>query len=52
MTNVAAKARLGRESLYKALSPNGNPEFDTVLKFMRALRLRLSASAEPDARPE
>ena len=52
MTKIAAKAGLGRESLYKALSPNGNPEFDTVLKFMRALRLRLSASAEPDARPE
>ena len=44
MTNVAAKAGLGRESLYKALSPNGNPEFATVLKVMQALGLRLHAS--------
>jgi probable addiction module antidote protein len=35
----------GRESLYKALSPNGNPEFSTVLKVVRALALRLRATA-------
>ena len=40
MTKVAAEAGLGRESLYKALSPEGNPEFATVLKVMRALGLR------------
>lgn len=45
MTNVAADAGLGRESLYKALSPGGNPEFATVLKVMRALGLRLHASS-------
>ena len=45
MMKVAAKAGLGRESLYKALSPDGNPEFATVLKVMRALGLRLHASA-------
>ena len=45
MTKVAADAGLGRESLYKALSPGGNPEFATVLKVMRALGLRLHASA-------
>ena len=45
MTKVAAAAGLGRESLYKALSPDGNPEFATVLKVMRALGLRLHASA-------
>ena len=45
MTTVAAEAGLGRESLYKALSPDGNPEFATVLKVMRALGLRLHASA-------
>jgi len=33
----------GRESLYKALSPEGNPEFSTVLKVVRALGLRLQA---------
>ena len=45
MTTVAAEAGLGRESLYKALSPDGNPEFATVVKVMRALGLRLHASA-------
>ena len=46
MTTVAAAAGLGRESLYKALSPDGNPEFATVLKVMRALGLRLHASLD------
>ena len=44
MSQVARKAGLGRESLYKALSPNGNPEFATALKVVRALGLRLHAS--------
>ena len=41
MTKIAADAGLGRESLYKALSPNGNPEFATVLKVLGALGLGL-----------
>src|SRR3989454_10478017 len=45
MTQIARKTGLGRESLYKALSPEGNPEFATVLKIVRALGLRLHASA-------
>ncbi len=45
MTKVATEAGLGRESLYKALAPDGNPEFATVLKVMQALGLRLHASA-------
>ena len=40
MTQVAREAGLGRESLYKSLSPAGNPEFGTVLKVMTALGLR------------
>ena len=44
MSRIARSAGLGRESLYKALSDNGNPEFATVLKVIRALGLRLSAS--------
>jgi len=43
MTEIARKAGLGRESLYKALAPNGNPEFATVLKVMRSLGLKLHA---------
>lgn len=40
MTQVARDTGMGRESLYKALSPDGNPEFATVLKVMQALGLR------------
>jgi probable addiction module antidote protein len=45
MSELAREAGLGRESLYKALSPDGNPEFATVLKVVRALGLRLHAEA-------
>ena len=44
MTQLARETGLGRESLYKALSPNGNPEFSTILKVVRALGLELHAS--------
>lgn len=44
MTQLARDTGLGRESLYKALSPNGNPEFSTVMKVVQALGLRLHAS--------
>jgi probable addiction module antidote protein len=43
MTDVARNAGLGRESLYKALSSDGNPELATVMKVMEALGLRLHA---------
>lgn len=36
MAQIASAAGLGRESLYKALSPEGNPEFATVLKVVRS----------------
>jgi DNA-binding phage protein len=41
MTEIAREAGLGRESLYKALAPEGNPEFATVMKVLRALGLSL-----------
>ncbi len=41
MSGIARRAGLGRESLYKALSPGGNPEFATVLKVIRALGMEL-----------
>jgi len=44
MTQVAREAGLGRESLYKALSPSGNPEFATILKVIAALGLQLHAA--------
>ena len=43
MTKIAAATGLGRESLYKALSPDGNPGLATVLKVMQALGLGLHA---------
>lgn len=47
MSKLAKKAGLGRESLYKALSPDGNPEFATVLKVIRSLGLKLHVEAHP-----
>ena len=44
MTQVARDTGLGRESLYKALSADGNPEFSTVLKVIAALGLKLTAT--------
>jgi probable addiction module antidote protein len=44
MTQLARDAGLTREGLYKALGPNGNPSFATVLKIARALGLQLSLS--------
>ena len=43
MTQVARDAGLSRESLYKALSENGNPSLATVLKVAKALGVRLHA---------
>ena len=43
MTQVARKAGLSRESLYKALSGDRSPGFDTVLKVVKALGLELHA---------
>ncbi|WP_297917459.1 addiction module antidote protein [Metallibacterium sp.] len=43
MTQVAKDAGLSRESLYRALSANGNPSFATVLKVARALGVKLHA---------
>lgn len=45
MTEIARATGLGRESLYKALSPDGNPEFATVLMVLNSLGLKLHATA-------
>ena len=44
MSQIAKQTKLGRESLYKALSPDGNPEFSTILKVINALGLHLHAT--------
>jgi len=45
MTEIAHRTGLGRQSLYKALSPEGRPEFETVLKVVRALGLKLTVTS-------
>jgi probable addiction module antidote protein/putative addiction module killer protein len=47
MTQLAKDTGLGREGLYKALSGDGNPSFDTILKVVHALGLRLHADRAP-----
>ena len=47
MTQVARRTGLGRESLYKALSGESSPSFDTILKVIAALDLRLHARMVP-----
>jgi probable addiction module antidote protein len=52
MAQLAKDTGLGRESLYKALSGEGNPSFDTILKVTHALGLRLHGGIAPkDAAP-
>ena len=46
MTQLARDTGLGRESLYKALSGEGNPSFGTVLKVLAALGLRLTVEPQ------
>lgn len=45
MTQLARQTGLSRESLYRTLSAEGNPELGTVLKVMQTLGLRLSVTA-------
>ena len=45
MTQLAHDTGLGRESLYKALSGEGNPEFSTIMKVVKALGLKLHIQA-------
>ena len=44
MTQLAKDSGLGRESLYKALTPGAKPRYDTVLRLLNALGVRLSAT--------
>ena len=44
MTQIARESGLSRESLYKALSGDRSPEFETILKVISALGLKLHAT--------
>jgi len=46
MTEISRRTGLGRQNLYKALSPEGRPEFATILKVVKALGLKLTVAAE------
>jgi len=51
MTQLARDTGLTREGLYKALSATGNPEFSTMLKVIKALRIRLHAAPASPEKP-
>lgn len=44
MTKIARDAGVSRESLYRTLSDEGNPEFATVMKIVRALGMKLAVA--------
>ena len=44
MSAIAERAGLGRESLYKALAPGAKPRYDTVLKVLHSLGVKLTVS--------
>jgi probable addiction module antidote protein len=46
---VAAQAGISRESLYRALSPKGNPTLKTLVAVLKTVGLRLSVTQEPAA---
>ena len=46
VSELAAQTGLGRESLYKTISGNSKPRFDTVLKIANALNLQLSLTSK------
>jgi len=45
MTIIANEAGLGRESLYKALTPGAKPRYETIFKVLQSLGVKLSVSA-------
>jgi probable addiction module antidote protein len=45
MSAIAERSGLGRESLYKALSPGARPRYDTILKVLHSLGVKLAVSA-------
>ena len=45
MAEIAEKTGMSRTSLYKALSPEGHPEFSTIVKVTNALGLQLQATS-------
>ncbi len=44
MTQIAEQTGLGRESLYKAMAPGAKPRYDTVLRVLNSLGVKVSLS--------
>jgi|SRR5215213_1413866 len=51
MSQIARETGLSRESLYRALSDDGNPELSTMTKVMRALGMRIQIAPAARVRP-
>ncbi|WP_397403472.1 addiction module antidote protein [Phenylobacterium sp.] len=51
MTQLSRDTGLARPALYRALSPDGRPEFATVLKVLRALGVRLTPEVAQERPP-
>ena len=47
MTELAKASGLSRESLYKSLCAEGNPEFATILRVIQALGFKISIEKKP-----
>jgi len=45
MSSIAKQSGLGRESLYKALAPGAKPRYDTMLRLLQSLGVKISVSA-------
>lgn len=45
MTMIAKESGLGRESLYQALTPGSKPRFDTIMRVIKAMGIKLHAEA-------
>ncbi|HPG39433.1 MAG TPA: putative addiction module antidote protein [bacterium] len=52
MSHIAELAGLGRESLYKALSPDSKPRFETIVKVLNALGITIQLTSIKDNVPE
>ena len=52
MSDIARSAHVGRESLYKSLSADGNPSFQTIAKVLAALGIRMTFSPARTSKPK
>jgi probable addiction module antidote protein len=47
MSQIAAESGLGRESLYKALTPGAKPRFETIVRVLQAMGVQIQMAASP-----